>query len=304
MKAILLAAGYGTRLYPLTKNTAKPLLPVAGRPIIDYLIDALETVGSIEEVYVVSNHRFFDQFKTWAKELASKKETRLTLHVLDDGTTTNENRLGAVADIELALKEAGLLDGRDERAKPREHESESVYGSGSVYGSEHEPEHKHEPEQKRVEPQEPSLAANDEVLVLAGDNLFDFSLEEWAKDFALRPEADASITVNELTDISRLRRTGVATLDDDGWVSAFHEKPESPQSHWAVPPFYLYRPQAYRLIPEYLAAGHNPDAPGHFIEWLVSRRRVFAYPFRGVRYDIGTPESYEVTQRIFEARSS
>ncbi|MBQ7173745.1 MAG: NTP transferase domain-containing protein, partial [Clostridia bacterium] len=89
MKCLILAAGYATRLYPLTENFPKPLLPVAGKPILDWLIEDLEQSGSIDEYVVISNHKFAHHFEEW------KKSRPETISVVDDGTESNETRLGA-----------------------------------------------------------------------------------------------------------------------------------------------------------------------------------------------------------------
>lgn len=96
MKAIVLAAGYATRLYPLTENYPKPLLPVGGKPILDWLIEDLSDV--IDEFVVVTNHKFYEKFETW------KQNHKEQITIVDDGTETNETRLGAVRDIQLATK--------------------------------------------------------------------------------------------------------------------------------------------------------------------------------------------------------
>jgi len=95
MKALILAAGYATRLYPLTKDRPKPLLPVAGRPIIDYIMDKLEKVEEIDTIFVVTNQRFSSQFRSWALNYKGDKE----LIVMDDGTTDDDNKLGAIGDM-------------------------------------------------------------------------------------------------------------------------------------------------------------------------------------------------------------
>lgn len=99
MKAIILAAGYATRLYPLTLDRPKALLPVAGKPIIDYIMDELETVDCIDTVYVVTNHKFSAHYYDWAKMYTGPK----ILKVLDDGTTDEDNRLGAIGDIHFVI---------------------------------------------------------------------------------------------------------------------------------------------------------------------------------------------------------
>jgi glucose-1-phosphate thymidylyltransferase len=104
LNAILLAAGYGTRLYPLTRDCPKPLLPVRGRPILDYLVDRLEAAARIERLVLVTNAHFAGEFERWA----AARSPRKPLRIVNDGSTDNENRLGAVADIQLALEEAGI----------------------------------------------------------------------------------------------------------------------------------------------------------------------------------------------------
>ena len=102
MKAIILAAGYATRMYPLTKDKPKALLPIGGKVMLDYLMDEVATIREIDTVYIVTNSRFAGQFSAWAEEAAARYP-RLKLDVLDDGTDSNENRLGAVGDIRFVL---------------------------------------------------------------------------------------------------------------------------------------------------------------------------------------------------------
>ena len=102
MKAIILAAGYATRMYPLTKDKPKALLPIGGKVMLDYLMDEIATIREIDTVYIVTNSRFAGQFSAWAQEAAAR-HPRLALDVLDDGTDSNENRLGAVGDMRFVL---------------------------------------------------------------------------------------------------------------------------------------------------------------------------------------------------------
>lgn len=104
MKCLILAAGYATRLYPLTENFPKPLLPVGDKTILDHLIDDVDRSGAIDEYVVISNHRFFPHFEAWART----KKQKITL--VDDGTTCNENRLGAVRDIQFAIESLEIHD--------------------------------------------------------------------------------------------------------------------------------------------------------------------------------------------------
>src|SRR5262249_56069857 len=100
MKALLLAGGYATRLRPLTETRAKPLLPVGGRPMVDWIVDRIEEAGEIDEIHLVTNAVYAADFERWAEGRA--------IAVWNDGTRTNEDRLGALGDIALAVGRGGL----------------------------------------------------------------------------------------------------------------------------------------------------------------------------------------------------
>ena len=106
MKALILAAGYATRLYPLTKETPKPLLKIAGRPIINYLVDKLKDIGGIDKIFVVTNAKFFSHFRNWAAQANFKNK----LKIINDGTKSEKTRLGAIGDINLAIKKKRIND--------------------------------------------------------------------------------------------------------------------------------------------------------------------------------------------------
>lgn len=235
MKALILAAGYARRMLPLTADRAKPLLPVAGVPIVNHLMRNIAQVDEIREVVLVSNHKFVGQFEDWARDHAFGPELR----VIDDGSTDEGNRLGAIGDIQFAVDHCELRE---------------------------------------------------DLMVVAGDNLFSFSLQAMV-DF-YRDKGTDVITAYRQSDVERLRRTGVVTLDGDGRVLAFAEKPAEPVSEWAVPPIYLYTAETLGEIPGYLAAGHPPDAPGHLVAWLCARKPVHAFVCDEVPHDIGTLDSY------------
>lgn len=105
MKCLILAAGYATRLYPLTENFPKPLLSVGEKTILDWLVDNIAETGKVDDFVVISNHKFAAQFEAWA---AVKSMPNIT--VVDDGTSTNETRLGAVRDIQFALERTRIQD--------------------------------------------------------------------------------------------------------------------------------------------------------------------------------------------------
>ena len=245
MKAIILAAGYAVRLYPLTKDRPKALLPIGGRAMLDFLMDEIATVPEIDEAFVVANSRFAGQFADWA-DGARTRYPDLKIEVLDDGTDTNENRLGAVGDVRFALDRRNI---------------------------------------------------DDDVLVAASDNFFTFPLNDFVDEF--RRHGRDTLLGSHLGWSDELKRFGIATLDENGRVLTLTEKPENPLSDIAIFALYLYRRDTLPLIRQYLDEGNDPDAPGHFPEWLHRRRDVRAYLFRGECIDIGTPASYEEIRRRF-----
>lgn len=107
MKVLVLAAGYGTRLYPLTKDRPKPLLSFAGKPIMNHLVDKVSHLGHLSEVIVVTNERFHGPFEDWAR---ANKEFPVPIAVINDGTTTPEGRLGAVGDIDFVFKKKTIKE--------------------------------------------------------------------------------------------------------------------------------------------------------------------------------------------------
>ena len=241
MKCLFLAAGYATRLYPLTENFPKPLLEVAGKPILDWLIDDMAQTGLVDEYIVISNHKFAQIFRDWAV-----RHTSVTIRVVDDGTMTNETRLGAVRDIQFAIEQLHL---------------------------------------------------DDDLLVMAGDNLLDFSLAGFIK-YAREKAATCVMRYYEPNE-AKLHKSGVAELGLDDKLIAMQEKPSEPKSHWCLPAFYYYTRQDAQLVQKGIESGCGTDAPGSFIAWLCGQTSVYAWEMPGHRYDIGNLESYEAVKRTF-----
>lgn len=106
MKAIILAAGYATRLYPLTINRPKALLPIGGRPILDYIMDNIARMNAVDTLYVVSNAKFYEDFEKWAKDCSYP----FAIEVINDNTTTDENKLGAIGDMKFVIDQKNIDD--------------------------------------------------------------------------------------------------------------------------------------------------------------------------------------------------
>jgi glucose-1-phosphate thymidylyltransferase len=109
MKIIILAAGYATRLYPLTLTRPKPLLPVAGKPMVEHVIDNLAPIGGIDRIYVVTNAKFAEQFQTWSDHYRATK-AKLNFTIVNDGSTDDSNKLGAIGDINYVINTQGVDD--------------------------------------------------------------------------------------------------------------------------------------------------------------------------------------------------
>lgn len=240
MKCLILAAGYATRLYPLTENFPKPLLKVQDKTILDWLVDDIDGAGLVDEYIVISNHKFARHFQEWA---ASKRQK---ITVVDDGTSTNETRLGAVCDIRFAVDSLGLTG---------------------------------------------------DMLVIAGDNVLDFSLQHFVR-YADKKRTSCVMRFEEPNE-ERLHKCGVLEIDDNDRIMSMEEKPAEPKSHWVCPPFYYYTAEDAARIPAAIADGCGTDAPGSFIAWLCRHTSVHAMEMPGRRYDIGNLQSYEEVQQQY-----
>ncbi|MBQ3219919.1 MAG: nucleotidyltransferase family protein [Clostridia bacterium] len=241
MKCLILAAGYATRLYPLTENFPKSLLKVKDKTILDHLVDDIDTIGVIDEYVIISNHKFYGHFMDWA----SKKPQNIT--VIDDGTSSNETRLGAVKDIEFAINELNI---------------------------------------------------DDDMLVLAGDNVLDFSLTKFIT-YAKNKNTSCVLRYFEEKK-ERLLKSGVVTVDEFDKVLDMTEKSPEPKSNWCCPPFYYYTKSDSKKIPQAILDGCGTDAPGSYIAWLCKNSTVHAMEMPGKRYDIGNLESYEKVQKEYK----
>lgn len=234
MKCLILAAGYATRLYPLTENFPKPLLTVGEKTILDWLVDDIDTAGEVDEYVVISNHKYACHFDAWAKTKSQK------ITVVDDGTDTNETRLGAVKDIAFAIEKLGL---------------------------------------------------DDDMLVIAGDNVLDFSLTRFVA-YAKEKKTSCIMRYYE-PDEKKLLKCGVVTIDENDKILNMTEKSPTPATHWCCPPFYYYTREDAKLVGKGIECGCGTDAPGSYIAWLCGVTDVHAMEMPGSRYDIGNLASYE-----------
>lgn len=240
MKNIVIAAGYATRLGELTRNFPKPLLRIGDSTILGRMLDDIDSIPEIDEHIIVTNHKFASIFEDWARGLNYRKP----ITIVDDGTETNETRLGAVCDLLFAMDK---------------------------------------------------LSINDDMLVVAADNLLFFSFEGFVR-FALE-KGSSCIMCHEQKELAKLQRTGVVVLDGDNRVLNMEEKPQNPKSTWAVPPFYVYLRKDLDLIRNAVADGCGKDAPGNLAHYLCDHTTMHAWPMAGtgenLRFDIGSLDTYK-----------
>jgi glucose-1-phosphate thymidylyltransferase len=247
MKAIVLAAGYATRLRPLTNTVAKPLLPLAGRPMIDYIYDKIAGVSAVDAVHVVTNAKFASGFAAWAAAHTGP----IPIHVHDDKTTNNEDRLGAIGDIRFTIEE-GKLGGHD-------------------------------------------------LLICAGDNLFDYSLADYVQYWSAKGEASC-LAVYQCDDIELVKQYSIVEIDAHDRITSFIEKPKNPTTQLVGTATYIYHRQHIRLLEQYLAEGNSPDQPGNLVAWLHKRAPVFAYRFSGGWFDIGNQNELLQADNLMRGR--
>lgn len=244
MQAIILGAGYGTRLYPLTKDRPKPLLPVGDCLIIEHILLKVEEIKEIEKVYIISNAKFYDRYCDWQKWY----NTTLSIKIINDDTATNEDRLGAILDIQFALDKARIKD---------------------------------------------------DVLIIAGDNVIDFDLNEFIK-FAV--EKHPAVALKDLKSLKLISQYSSVRVNKECKIENFEEKPANPKSTLISIGIYYFSKQNLKFIGEYLKMRRNPDAPGYFIEWLHKRTDVFGYTIKGDWFDIGDIDSYNNAIDFFKRK--
>jgi glucose-1-phosphate thymidylyltransferase len=240
MRAIVLAAGFGTRMGELGRSTPKGLMDLGGRTVLGELLADLDTDPLVQEIVIVSNGLFAGQYGAWLAE----HTLRTPWELLSDGVTDPANRLGATGDLEWVLAQRGR--GRS--------------------------------------------------IVLASDNLYTFAASGIAHEMARTGRCQVCVMREE--DPAAQRSAGCVRLDGEGRVVEMVEKPEEPFSDLLTAPLYAYTEEALSLIPSYLEAGGNPDAPGYLCAWLSRQVPLMAWRPAGSRVDIGSLAKLEEARRL------
>ncbi len=244
MKAVVLAAGYATRLYPLTLTQPKHLLQVAGKHILDYTMEQIEKVADIDYVYLVTNNKFYQNFLNWKLSIIFSKPIK----IINDNTLENKSKLGAIGDLNFVI------------------DSESI---------------------------------NDDILVIAGDNIFEFALTDLVADFEKKQKP--VLAVYNVGDLSLAKLYGIVEINHNNLITNFIEKPSQPESALASTGIYLFPKNSLNLIKQYLNKGNSPDKPGDYIAWLYKKEDVMAYSFSGKWFDIGDHAQLKKADAYFKS---
>ena len=241
MDVLILAAGYATRLYPLTENIPKPLLKVGNKTILEHIFAKLESMKDINEVYIITNYKFYPTFTDWAANF----KTPFKVKILNDGTKNNEDRLGAVGDIHFVVQQEKI---------------------------------------------------NDDLLVIAGDNLFGFSLLAFTDFF--KNKNSSVVAFHDLKDKNKVKGKYGVGIVQGSKVIDFEEKPAAPKSSLASTACYLFKKTDLSHLHNLLKAG-KADAPGNLITYLAQFSEVHGFIFDEHWFDVGTFESLEEAQRVY-----
>jgi glucose-1-phosphate thymidylyltransferase len=245
MKILILAAGYATRLYPLTLTRPKPLLDVAGKPMIEHVLDNITPIPGIDRVYVVTNAKFAGPFQEWADQYRATK-SKLNFTIINDASTDDSNKLGAIGDLNLVLSREKI---------------------------------------------------DDDLIVVAGDNLFSQSVEEFGQ--FCRSKNAPVLAVYDVGNLEEIKKYNAITMDAEGRITFFEEKPKQPQSTVTGIALYFYPKASLPLIQQYVAEGNNPDQPGRLVQWMYPRTPFYTWRVPGLWFDIGSKETLEEANRIF-----
>jgi glucose-1-phosphate thymidylyltransferase len=246
MNILILAAGYATRLYPLTENKAKPLLKVAGKPMIEWVLDNLEPIPDIDRVYVVTNSKFAKSFEEWAATYKTQ-HSKLEFTIVNDGSTGDADKLGAIGDIHYVLKTQNI--------------------------------------------------SHQDLLVVAGDNLFSQPVPGFAEAAKKNP---ATLALYDVGNLEEIRKYNNVSTDAEGIITHFEEKPSHPTTTKTGIALYYYRSDVLPFIDTYVTEGNNTDQPGRLIQWLYPRVKVGTWDVPGTWFDIGSKETLVEANEVFQ----
>jgi len=246
VKLLILAAGYGTRLADIAKDTSKAMLKIGQKSIIEHILDHVNSLSQLNELLVVTNNKYFSDYQNWADKI--RESLPFDVSIINDKTTSNEDRLGSIGDIDYVLKHVEI---------------------------------------------------NDDLLVVGGDNLFNFNIDEFVAVSESKKE-NVTIGLFDINDMSQATKFGIVELGNDGLIASFEEKPQNPRSSLVAMCLYYLPKKTLGFIGEYLVQSGKSDRAGDYIIWLLKNYDVYGFNFKGKWFDIGSIESYNEAQEAFK----
>lgn len=242
MKAIVLCAGYGKRLYPLTSFIAKPLLPVCGKSVLNYIVEKLENIKEIDEIFITTNSKFNNQFEEWSKYHQNDFSKKINL--FKNSYLFGEKKVGGVDAIDRIIRKHKIKE---------------------------------------------------DVLIIAGDNLFEYSLKNALSSF--RKLKKTILVLSKVGRKEKAKKFGVAQIDSSGKIINFIEKPKSPKSNLISTAIYFFARSDLNLIKKYNKSKHRGDSFGYFLKYLLKEKEVYGFLARGKFIDIGSLADYKRANR-------
>jgi len=236
MKVLIPAAGYATRLYPLTKDKPKHLLPIRDKPMINFILESLQEIENITDVYVVTNDLFLKNFEEWKETLNYDFNVEIV-------SNDSDKLRGSLGDIEYGIRKKEI---------------------------------------------------DEDLMIIAGDNLFDFSLKKFY-DYFLKKKSSV-LALYDYRDKGLIAgRLGCAEINHEKRIVSFEEKPTIPKSTLAATACYIYTKEDLRKLYEVI----DKQNCGNFIKYLVDNSVVYGYLFDGRWFDIGTLDQYGYLKNNF-----
>ena len=214
--------------------------------MIEWIVDHLDSVPDLKTIYIVTNAKFASDFQAWTNRYA-QRQPGFKFKVVNDGSTSDNDKLGAIGDINLVLTRENL--------------------------------------------------ATEDLLVVAGDNLFSERLDSFV---SFARDKQATVAVYDVGNLETIKKYGNVTVDENGVITHFEEKPPKPTNTLAAIALYYYSREVLSLLTTYLAAGNNPDQPGRFLQWLHTRKPVNTFQVKGLWLDIGSKETLEEANALFQ----
>ena len=240
MEALILCGGFATRLEPITLFIPKPLLPVGGKPVIEYIVSDISSLG-IKKITISTNKKFADQFEYWMRKWEGNSQG-VEIGMVVEPTLHDGHKFGAIKGIEYAIEQKGI---------------------------------------------------DDDLLIVAGDNFYTFSLGRLIEKF--RNVCKPTICAYDVGSLEGAKRFGVIRTEGEK-VLEFQEKPDSPKSTLVSTGIYAFPKKMLGRFRQYLEGSNNPDAPGYFLQWLISDTELHAVVYNENWFDIGTIDMYK---RVF-----